>query len=324
MAWKILSLYDTYVGQPMKRKQLVNEAKLRLHYSQSNKNYLQYLKNFKRLCDTSSMTNGKIMLATDLRMKETVVIKVVSIADTKKNNNLFIMENEIRIMQECSHDNIVTLYDCFIVNEQVWIEMEYCRRGTLHTLLKKKEIQWTEEQIASIVKQILKGLHYLHNDRVIVHCDMKTDNILITENYEVKIADFGVSKKLLNKDQKRSIEVGTALYYAPEIVQENPSYGMEVDIWALGIVIWEMTTNGRAPYSGLEKPEILKRIREDPAPQLDREKWSADMVDFMDRMLRRDPTERYTTKQLLQHPFMNKATMEPADFLPDMYKSTSQ
>jgi serine/threonine protein kinase len=306
------SLFSNYIDQPIRKMQHVNDTKLRLQVMCADRAQLKYICDLKKMCDCTSMEDSKIVTATDKRMQERVVLKMAS---TKHDSNIFVMENEISIMKDISHPNCVCLIECFFLADNIIIEMEFCSRGTLSRFIRKGTVQFNEQNIASVVKEILNGLDYLHNERVIVHNDIKPDNILVDDQYEIKICDFGLSKKLIQKDQKRRVEIGTLAYMAPEQFTEPPCYGIEVDIWSLGIVIYEMA-NKMTPYRGVGKEKLASVVRDGPPPRLDPAKYSPDFCDFVSHCLEKEPQSRFTVTQLLEHPFIVKnATEHPSEFL---------
>jgi p21-activated kinase 1 len=310
----IPQLFDTYVEAPIRRRNFIDHVKHRLITECSDNTGLLYLTEMNKLCDCT-MKDCKIMTAKDSRTSEIVAVKVVS---TSEEKNLVLIENEIRIMQDCFHPNLVELYECYYLPDSIWIEMEYCSRGTLGSFI-RSGVPFTEERIASIMRHILRGVDYMHNERQIMHNDIKSDNILITEQYEIKISDFGLSRELRRRDQKRTSEAGTLYYMAPEQVelpQKRPCYGIEADIWACGIILYTMTKGGKPPHFGVESATIRELILNGPVPELNREEWSEAMCNFASCMLSKDPSQRLPACELLDHPFLKLCpSLEPTEFL---------
>jgi serine/threonine protein kinase len=118
--------------------------------------------------------------------------------------------------------------------------MEYCSRGTLTDLLLLNGFKLDEFQIASICRELLSGIQYLHENLLIIHRDLKSDNILINEKFGVKISDMGLSVRCKEKDERHTNCVGTPFWVAPEMIHYDETYSFKVDIWSFGIVIWEM------------------------------------------------------------------------------------
>ena len=201
MAWLCnlpLKLFDDYIDKPLRKQKMMEDVKTRLLVECSDNCASLYIVDMEKLCDCA-LDNSYIMIARDTRMQEQVAVKIVS---TDFEKNLVTVENEVRIMQDCYHPNLVELYECFYHPEAIWIEMEYCSRGSLGRMI-RSGVRFSEQHIASIVKHVLRGIHYLHYDRLVMHNDIKSDNILVNELYQIKICDFGLSRELRNHDQKR-------------------------------------------------------------------------------------------------------------------------
>jgi len=163
----------------------------------------------------------------------------------------------------------------------------------------------TEPQIAYITVEVLKALSYLHSLHRI-HRDIKTDNILIGENGEIKLADFGFAVQLTEQKNKRKTVIGTPYWMAPEIIQ-NSEYGDEVDIWSLGIMLMEMA-EGEPPYMKHPQGKALYLISTQGAPPLKKPKqWSENFKHFLSLCLVKDSHQRVDAIELLQHAFLQAA-----------------
>nr|KAJ3419052.1 Protein kinase [Polyrhizophydium stewartii] len=208
--------------------------------------------------------------------------------------------NEIMVMKECQHPNIVNYIESFLVRESLWVLMEYMEGGMLTDIIDRHK--FSEPQIASIcLEQTLRGLHHLHS-RNIIHRDIKSDNILLDLKGRVKISDFGYSAKLTNDRSRRATMVGTPFWMAPEVVSQK-EYGAKVDIWSLGIMAIEMI-EGQPPYIDEEPLKALYLIATIGTPKLKRpEKLSPALRDFLKKSLEVDVSKRSSSTELLQHQF---------------------
>jgi serine/threonine protein kinase len=168
------------------------------------------------------------------------------------------------------------------------------------------EIDLTEEQIATICRETLKALDYLHNE-CILHRDIKGANILLTEEGDVKLIDFGVSAVMVSRGEKRNTLIGTPYWMAPEIISNKNGkapYDERVDIWSLGITCIELAER-EPPLSEVHPMRALMQIPiRDPPHLQNTKKWSKEFQDFVHECLVKDPKKRQTAADLLQHPFV--------------------
>jgi len=191
-------------------------------------------------------------------------------------------------------------------DDVIMIVMEYCACSVEDILFYCPEEEITETQIAAVCAAIVKSLAYLHSFNI-SHRDIKSANILLKESGEVKIADFGVAHKLKGDRDKLKTMAGSPYWFAPEVITAD-SYDNKVDIWATGIVAIEMAES-RPPHYDMEPLQVLFVIPKQPPPRLkEPKKWSPDFVDFIDKCLQKDPAQRQTAKQLLNHPFVLKGS----------------
>ncbi|XP_048234777.1 serine/threonine-protein kinase 4 [Ricinus communis] len=208
------------------------------------------------------------------------------------------------MLQQCSHPNVVRYLGSYQGEEYLWIVMEYCGGGSVADLMNVTEEPLEEYQIAYICREALKGLAYLHSIFK-VHRDIKGGNILLTEQGEVKLGDFGVAAQLTRTMSKRNTFIGTPHWMAPEVIQES-RYDGKVDVWALGVSAIEMA-EGLPPRSTVHPMRVLFMISIEPAPMLeDKEKWSLVFHDFVAKCLTKEPRSRPTASEMLKHKFIEK------------------
>uniref|UniRef100_A0A671NX75 non-specific serine/threonine protein kinase n=1 Tax=Sinocyclocheilus anshuiensis TaxID=1608454 RepID=A0A671NX75_9TELE len=230
----------------------------------------------------------------------------------------FVCEEEIKLeinmLKKYSHHrNIATYYGAFIKksppghDDQLWLVMEFCGAGSITDLVKNtKGNSLKEDWIAYISREILRGLAHLHAHHVI-HRDIKGQNVLLTENAEVKLVDFGVSAQLDRTVGRRNTFIGTPYWMAPEVIacDENPeaTYDYRSDLWSCGITAIEMG-EGAPPLCDMHPMRALFLIPRNPPPRLKSKKWSKKFFSFIETCLVKNYNHRPSTEQLLKHPFI--------------------
>ncbi|KAA0719209.1 Traf2 and NCK-interacting protein kinase [Triplophysa tibetana] len=191
--------------------------------------------------------------------------------------------------------------------------MEFCGAGSVTDLIKNtKGNSLREDWTAYISREILRGLAHLHNNKVI-HRDIKGQNVLLTENAEVKLVDFGVSAQLDRTVSRRNTFIGTPYWMAPEVIacDENPeaTYDYKSDLWSLGITAIEMA-EGAPPLCDMHPMRALFLIPRNPAPKLKSKKWSKKFQSFIESCMVKNHNQRPNTEQMLKHPFIKDMSNE--------------
>ncbi len=200
---------------------------------------------------------------------------------------------------------IVQYYGSFIKDDRLWIAMEYCGVGSVADIMRVRKQPMDEHSVSNLLKQALSGLLYLHNLRLI-HRDIKCGNILLNDEGDAKLADFGVSGQLTDKTQKRTTVIGTPYWMAPEVIQEI-GYDTKADIWSLGITALEMAEE-EPPYANVHPMRAIFLIpSRDPPTLADPQSWSSEFRNFIHQCLTKVPELRPTAAQLLDHPFIHGA-----------------
>ena len=236
--------------------------------------------------------------------KKTGKIYSAKIAYIEKVNELESFKKEINILSQCNNQYIVHYYGSYIKGHQIWIILEFCDGGSLYELIKILPRNLNEEEIASLIYMILKGLLFLHENKKI-HRDIKTENILLNHEGIAKLADFGVSTQLMHSFSKKITKIGTPFYMSPEVIMQN-KYDYKCDIWSLGITLIEMA-EGEPPFAKVKGYWVLKKIITHPPKGLkNKEKWSKEFNNFVEKCLIYEPEKRPSAKELLEHPFIIK------------------
>ncbi|XP_049641132.1 serine/threonine-protein kinase PAK 6 [Suncus etruscus] len=242
-------------------------------------------------------STGIVCLAREKHSGRQVAVKMMDLRKQQRRELLF---NEVVIMRDYQHLNVVEMYKSYLVGEELWVLMEFLQGGALTDIV--SQVRLSEEQIATVCEAVLQALAYLHAQGVI-HRDIKSDSILLTLDGRVKLSDFGFCAQISKDVPKRKSLVGTPYWMAPEVISRS-LYATEVDIWSLGIMVIEMV-DGEPPYFSDSPVQAMKRLRDSPPPKLKySHKVSPVLRDFLDRMLVRDPQERATAQELLDHPFL--------------------
>eukprot|EP00027_Filamoeba_sp_ATCC50430_P005885 CAMPEP_0168549994 /NCGR_PEP_ID=MMETSP0413-20121227/5401_1 /TAXON_ID=136452 /ORGANISM="Filamoeba nolandi, Strain NC-AS-23-1" /LENGTH=505 /DNA_ID=CAMNT_0008580421 /DNA_START=114 /DNA_END=1628 /DNA_ORIENTATION=- len=252
---------------------------------------------------------GDVWRAMDLKTNKKVAIKKMEV--TKKNKKYVI--NEIVNQKAASeHPNVVKFIESYMCDGLLWAVLEFMGSGNLTAItdlyfgVNGTQLLLQENHIAYVTAEVLKALSYLHAIHRI-HRDIKTDNVLLNEVGEVKLADFGFAIQLTEQRQRRKTIIGTPYWMAPEIIM-NKEYGREVDIWSLGIMIMEMA-EGEPPYIRLPQGKALFLITTQGAPPLKKgnRQWSDSFKHFLSCCLQMEAGKRSTAIHLLQHPWLANA-----------------
>ncbi|XP_010636315.1 serine/threonine-protein kinase PAK 5 [Fukomys damarensis] len=257
----------------------------------------EYLDDFIKIGEGST---GIVCIATEKHTGKQVAVKKMDLRKQQRRELLF---NEVVIMRDYHHDNVVDMYNSYLVGDELWVVMEFLEGGALTDIV--THTRMNEEQIATVCLSVLRALSYLHNQGVI-HRDIKSDSILLTSDGRIKLSDFGFCAQVSKEVPKRKSLVGTPYWMAPEVISRLP-YGTEVDIWSLGIMVIEMI-DGEPPYFNEPPLQAMRRIRDSLPPRVkDLHKVSSVLRGFLDLMLVREPSQRATAQELLGHPFLKLA-----------------
>ncbi|XP_073796527.1 TRAF2 and NCK interacting kinase b isoform X14 [Danio rerio] len=255
-------------------------------------------------------TYGQVYKGRHVKTGQLAAIKVMDVTGDEEEE----IKAEINMLKKYSHHrNIATYYGAFIkknppgMDDQLWLVMEFCGAGSVTDLIKNtKGNSLKEEWTAYICREILRGLTHLHQHKVI-HRDIKGQNVLLTENAEVKLVDFGVSAQLDRTVGRRNTFIGTPYWMAPEVIacDENPdaTYDFKSDLWSLGITAIEMA-EGAPPLCDMHPMRALFLIPRNPAPRLKSKKWSKKFQSFIESCLVKNHNQRPSTEQLIKHPFI--------------------
>ncbi|XP_018599989.2 mitogen-activated protein kinase kinase kinase kinase 2 isoform X2 [Scleropages formosus] len=267
--------------------------------------FLDPLDEYELMYRIGSGTYGDVFKARNIKTSELSAVKIVKL---DPGDDITSIQQEITMMKECKHKNIVAYFGSYHRNTKLWICMEYCAGGSLQDIYHVTG-PLKEKQIAYVCRETLQGLHYLHETGK-MHRDIKGANILLTDRGDVKLADFGVAAEITASVAKRKSFIGTPYWMAPEVaaVEKKGGYNHLCDIWAVGITAIELAEL-QPPMFDLHPMRALMLMSKSnfqPPKLKDRTKWSALFHSFVKMALTKNPRKRPTAERLLEHPFMTQ------------------
>ncbi|XP_064173913.1 mitogen-activated protein kinase kinase kinase kinase 3-like isoform X8 [Anguilla rostrata] len=252
-----------------------------------------------------SGTYGDVYKARNVSTGELVAIKVIKL---EPGEDFAVVQQEIIMMKDCKHSNIVAYFGSYLRRDKLWICLEYCGGGSLQDIYHVTG-PLSESQIAYVSRETLQGLYYLHHKGK-MHRDIKGANILLTDNGYVKLADFGVSAQITATLAKRKSFIGTPYWMAPEVaaVERKGGYNHLCDIWAVGITAIELAEL-QPPMFELHPMRalfLMTKSNFQPPKLKDKLKWTNNFHHFVKVALTKNPKKRPSTEKLLQHPFVSQ------------------
>lgn len=248
---------------------------------------------------------GKVWKARKVGALQTVAIKLIPKAG-KKEKDVMGLRQEIDILRTLRHANIIQMLDAFETGSDFCVVTEFAQ-GELFEIV-ESDMHLSEDVVQTIAKQLVDALHYLHSNRII-HRDMKPQNILLAADGTVKLCDFGFARAMSHNTFVLTSIKGTPLYMAPELVQERP-YTHAVDVWSLGVILYELFV-GKPPFYTTSIYSLIKKIVNDPPTYPGT--MSGPFKDFLKGLLEKDPKRRLDWPELLNHPFIRGSEESSTD-----------
>lgn len=244
---------------------------------------------------------GAVYYARNIATKEVVAIKKMSFTGKQSTEKWQDIVKEVRFLRQLKHKNTIDYKGCYLKEHTAWLVMEYCL-GSASDIIEVHKKPLREEEISAVCKDALQGLEYLHSLGRI-HRDVKAGNILLTENGTVKLADFGSASMICPANSF----VGTPYWMAPEVIlaMDEGQYDGKVDVWSLGITCIELGER-KPPYFNMNAMSALYHIAQNDSPTIGPGEWSDVFRHFVNSCLQKNPTDRPTAVNLLQHPFMTR------------------
>jgi len=267
-----------------------------LNLQHVNKNPQHNVANFKIDKVLGQGSYAIVKLALDKHSNQKVAVKIYEkyrLIDPRKMKNV---RREIQLLENINHPNVIKMNYSFDTAKQIYIIMEYVGQTSLHSFIKGRMGKKLEElEVKRLFKEVVQGISYCHSKNI-VHRDIKMENILIDDNKNIKIIDFGFSI-CATPDKRLNIFCGTPSYMAPEIVSKINYKGCPADIWALGILLYALLT-GSFPFRGFDDKDLFKKITrgkyDTPSSMSEGSK------SLLEKMLKVSPDQRIIAEQILQ------------------------
>lgn len=256
---------------------------------------------------------GIVYKGYHVKTKQVYAIKVLNLDSSE--DEVEDVQREIQFLASLKQiPNITRYYGSYLRGTSLWIIMEYCAGGSLRSLLRPGKID--EKYIGVIMRELLVALKVIHKDNVI-HRDIKAANVLITNEGQVKLCDFGVAAQLNQTSLRRQTMAGTPYWMAPEVIMEGVYYDTKVDIWSLGITAYEIAT-GNPPYCDVEALRAMQLIIKSKPPRLEERNYTPQLKEFIALCLDEDPQERLSAEELLKTKFIKTHKATPTTILKEL------
>ena len=288
-------------------KIILNDVKNRFlpipHSTINESNHEPNITDFQIIKELGSGSYGQVYLVYHKITKIKYALKAIDKNDKSNIKEKHYFYREIEIMYKIQHPNVVKLYGHFEDNNFCYFILEYIPNGNIYKLIPKHgRKRLDNKNIASIIKDVISAVYYLHNmNPPIIHRDIKPENILLDENNQAKLTDFGWSN-YLNSNHKRNTLCGTPIYLSPEVINQK-GHDEKVDIWCIGVLIFELTT-GKSPFQGDNITNLKKNILllnfNCPKDIKYEEK------DLISKILKYEPKDRLSLEEILEHNFIKK------------------
>ncbi|EAS06928.2 Serine/Threonine kinase domain protein (macronuclear) [Tetrahymena thermophila SB210] len=242
---------------------------------------------------------GKYSVVYKGRKKKSIEYMAVKSLEKSRRNKVL---NEVKIFHSLNHPNIMRFYNWYETRNHLWVIFEYCPGGDLQTLIEQDK-KLPEQLVKSFSKDLAAGLQYLHS-KGIIYCDLKPSNILLNEFGQLKICDFGLSRRIIDMitadEGKETVKKGSPCYMAPELFQDDGVYSFQADFWALGCVMYELAT-GKPPFVSKSFQDLVDQILNQEVQKVSG--FSNEFNDLIEKLLQKNPIKRITWDSLILHPF---------------------
>lgn len=247
-------------------------------------------------------TYGKVKLATEIETGEQVAIKSIPKSKIENAEDLRRIRQEIQIMAALDHPHIINIKEVFESKDKIVLVMDYASGGELYDYINSDSL--TPEEARRFFQQIVSAIYYCHKNNI-VHRDLKLENVLLDDNHNVKIADFGLSS-VFDHNNLLYTYCGSPLYASPEIVNGLPYHGPEVDCWSLGVLLYAMVYK-TMPFLGGDFNELRQQISEGDYYEPSNPSDASDLIRWM---LKVDPKRRATIEDIYHHTWVFGDTLD--------------
>jgi len=258
---------------------------------------------FEKLAKLGEGSYGAVWHIKHKELETTFAAKIIPVSAAQDREAASLM-NEVAVLKACRSPHIVSYYGTLTHGGNVWVLMDFAAFGSLRDAMELCERCLTEQEIAAVASGALEGLAYLHANNI-SHLDVKAANILIGDDFHVKLADFGVSERVHGLDAASPMQniIGTPFWIAPEIVLKR-AHSNKSDIWSLGITAIELAERN-PPGFPMNPYRYMQMMPNRPPPTLaEPEQWSTDFASFIAACLEKDPAKRPSCADLFKHPFV--------------------
>ncbi|CAH7688383.1 STE/STE20/YSK protein kinase [Phakopsora pachyrhizi] len=274
---------------------------------------------FTRLDIVGKGAYGAVYKGIHNATRTVLALKVINL-DTAEDDIIEIQREVALLSQlrDSDRHNCIGYHGCYFYKTELWIAMDFASGGSIRTLLKPGKIEERYTQL--IIRETLIGLNYLHKQEII-HRDIKSANILLTNSNRILLCDFGIAAPLQTSNHKRSTFIGTPYWMAPEVITDGKLYDTKADIWSLGITLYEML-NGNPPYSDLTPAKVILKIPRSQPAKLEGSQFSNGVKEFLAACLIDEPNDRPTAEDLMKHKWIksiSKASLSPLKDLTTRY-----
>ena len=297
-------------------KIILNDVKNRFlpipHSTINQSNHEPNITDFQIIKELGSGSYGQVYLVYHKITKIKYALKAIDKNDKSNKKEKHYFYREIEIMYKIQHPNVVKLYGHFEDNNFCYFILEYIPNGNIYKLIPKHgRKRLDNKNIASIIKDVISAVYYLHNmNPPIIHRDIKPENILLDENNQAKLTDFGWSN-YLNSNHKRNTLCGTPIYLSPEVINQK-GHDEKVDIWCIGVLLFELST-GKVPFEGNDLQTLKRNINNVNI------NWPRDInleaKNLISKILKFDPSSRISLREMLLHPYFTKYFPNAVDCL---------